>query len=91
MKNDEVEIKTLELLSKPLTEDGIACKIFFNTRKKILKYFKANKIRDINIKRKILNLAMGSPEVFYSGVKSSKTMLECDIELYLTYTWCETI
>lgn len=79
-----------ELLSKPLTKDGIA-RMFYNTRKKILKYFKVNKIRDINIKRKILNLATGSPTIFYSGTKSSKTMLELDIELYLTYTWCDSI
>lgn len=91
MKNDEVKINTPELLSKPLNEDGIACRMFYNTRKKILKYFKDNKIRDINIKRKILNIAMGSPTMFYSGTKSSKTMLELDIELYLTYTWCDSI
>ena len=91
MIKHEVKIKTPELLSKPLTEDGIACRMFYNTRKKILKYFKVNKIRDINIKRKILNLAMGSPTMFYSGTKSTKTMLELDIELYLTYTWCDSI
>lgn len=91
-KNNEVDIKRLELLAKPLSlADRMPCRLFFNTRKKILKYFKTNKIRDINLKRKILNIAMGSPTIFYSGTKSSKTMLELDIELYLSYSWCDSI
>ena len=80
----KIDCKSLAI---PLKDDAMSGNRMYNSRHKIYKYFKENKVRRIADKIEILNIAMGSPKIFYPNKVNSKKQLENEIILYISYLW----
>ena len=76
-----------KLLAIPLKDDTMNGNRMFNSQRKINKYFKENKVRRTIDKIEILNIAMGSPKIFYPNKTTSRKKLDNEIILYLSYLW----